>query len=136
MYLDRRPTSPPFLANTCGVSIAAELTCSHGDPAFALHFLGAWDPTALRQTGTELDATLPRCVAAQLVGALGAFITHHDGDQAAEDFMDQARASFHTVLGQLRDLKTQGRDCCEAAFRSDGREHTCSPDTTPETGHA
>jgi len=135
MYLDRVPTSPPFLATNCGVSIADELPCSHGDPAFALHFLGALDPRA-RQTGTEVDAMLPRCVAAQLVGALSAFITHHDGDQAAEDFMDQARASFHTILGKLRDLQTQGRDCCEAAFRTDGREHTCRPDIAPETDHA
>lgn len=124
MYLDRRPVSPPFRANNCGASLATEQPCGHGNPVFALHFLGAWDPAA-RQTGSAVDVLLPRCVSAQLVGAFTAWITHHDGDQAAEAFMDQARASFHTVLGKLRDLEAQGRDCCEPAFRTGGREHTC-----------
>lgn len=124
MHLDRRPTSPPFFANNCGVSLAPESPCAHGDVAFALHFLGAWDPAA-RRAGAEVDVLLPRCVAAQVTGALAAWITYHEGDQAAEAFMDQARAAFHTVLGKLRDLEAQGRDCCEAAFRTGSREHTC-----------
>lgn len=129
MHFDHQPTSPPFLAANCGAGLAPELPCLHGDPSFALRLFGTWHPTA-SQAGTELDVLLPRCVAAQLVGALTAFITHHEGHDAGEAFTDQAEEAFYTILDKLRDIAEQGCDCCEAAFRTGGREHTCR--TEPE----
>lgn len=110
---DHQPAGAPFLATDCGIALTTETTCEHDQPAFALRFLGTW-PAQTGPAETELDVLLPRCVSAQLVGALAAFVTHHDGNDAGKAFLDQAGDAYRIILQQLRDVSAQGR------------EHTCT----------
>lgn len=131
MPLDHIAAGKPFFAHNCGVGLAPETTCLHGEPAFSLHLLGTYSGAAAHANDAQLHVLLPRCVAAQVVGALTAFIANTEGLAASEAFMDAARGTFHTTLQELSDVVAQGRDCCEAAFRTGGREHTCSRTTRP-----
>ncbi|MCZ0996373.1 hypothetical protein O1L44_29965 [Streptomyces noursei] len=51
---------------------------------------------------------LPRCVAAQLIGALTAAVTHTAGEQTAQAFQAQAAAALDEVLPQLKQLPGYG----------------------------
>lgn len=124
MHLEHLPASDPFHALNIGTGLAPEARCQHGEAAFTLHLIG-YHCQPQGKADATLDVLAPRCVTAQMVGALAAFITHHEGPDASTQFMDDAREAFRTTLQQLRNLHAQGRDCCEAAFRTSGLEHTC-----------
>lgn len=74
----------------------------------------------------RVDTVMPRCVLAQLLGSVQAHILHHEGQAAAQSFLDQVGAHAADSLTGLQQMHTQARDCCEAGFRTHGREHTCS----------
>ncbi|REE62158.1 hypothetical protein BX257_4771 [Streptomyces sp. 3212.3] len=124
MHLEHQPSRRPFLATRCGMGLAPELTCEHGEAGLAMHLFGAWVKDA-NQTPSAITVLIPRCMAAHLIGALHAFIAHHEGMDATVALGEQTHQAFDVALQQLRDLDAHGRGCCEAAFRTGGREHTC-----------
>lgn len=56
-----------------------------------------------------------------------ATVRFHEGDAAAQALADDITASTEKATAMLQDLNDQRRDCCEAGFRTLGREHTCTP---------
>ncbi|WP_060879972.1 hypothetical protein [Streptomyces scabiei] len=100
-------SSGAFYARNAGVGINPSALCAHGDPAFVLDLVGSWKkPTG--RSDDNVTVMLPRCVAAQLIGALTAAVTHTDGEQAARIFQAQADAALEAVLPQFNQLPGYG----------------------------
>lgn len=121
-----QPIHTAFEANNAGVTLVHASTCEHGHPAFGITFPGRWIG---QNTGPQLIAPvavlLSRCTATHMVGAFAAYTAAIDGPHAGQAFMDDARTAFREMYPTIRELHTDGRICCEAAYRTGGREHTC-----------
>lgn len=127
MEYDFQPVTTAFEASNAGVSLVSERKCEHGHPAFGLTFPGRWvGQQADEQPVAPVSVIIARCTATHIVGSLTAFIAAAEGLEASLAFMDEARAAFNELGPAIRDLHSQGRLCCEAAFRTGGREHTCN----------
>ncbi|MFM9594493.1 hypothetical protein ACKI1O_34535 [Streptomyces scabiei] len=91
-------TRRAFYARNAGVGLNPSALCAHGDPAFVLNLIGSWnEPTG--RSDDDVTVMLPRCVAAQLIGALTAAVTHTSGEQAAQAFQAQATAALDQIPG-------------------------------------
>ncbi|MFI0528527.1 hypothetical protein ACH3XX_00585 [Streptomyces scabiei] len=100
-------TRGAFYARNAGVGINPSALCAHGDPAFVLDLVGSWNkPTG--RSDDNVTVMLPRCVAAQLIGALTAAVTHTDGEQTARIFQAQADAALDVILPQISQLPGYG----------------------------
>jgi hypothetical protein len=127
MNYDFQPVTVAFEASNAGVSLVSEKKCEHGHPAFGLTFPGRWvGQGGDQQPEAPVSVILARCTATHIAGSIAAFIAAAEGLEASVAFMDEARAAFNELGPAIRDLYNQGRLCCEAAFRTGGREHTCS----------
>lgn len=88
-------------------------------------------PRPLARQGSDsrparpLTVVLARCSASYAVGAFLAYLLVTEGTEAIDAFMDEARAAAEEVTPVLRHLHVTGQGCCEAAYRTQGREHTC-----------
>lgn len=100
-------TRRAFYARNAGVGINPDARCAHGDPAFVLNLVGSWKkPTG--SSDDDVTVMLPRCVAAQLIGALTAAVTHTSGPQAGQQFQDQAHTALDEILPKLAHLPGYG----------------------------
>lgn len=100
-------TRRAFYARNAGVGVNPDALCAHGDPAFVLNLIGSWKkPTG--RSDDDVTVMLPRCVAAQLIGALTAAVTHTAGKQTAQQFQAQAAAALDEILPQLSQLPGYG----------------------------
>lgn len=113
-----------FLARNAGVQIVPEARCEHDQAAFFLVLFGRHRSEAAA-ADQRLHTLMPRCVLAEAIGALQAHILHAEGEGALKEFLDEAAAHATVSLAGLEQLHAEGRDCCEAGFRTNGSEHTC-----------
>lgn len=119
-----------FIVGNTGVQIARDASCEHGQHAIAVSLFGRH----LSQDGhtKRLDTVLPRCVIAELFGTIQAQISHDEGDGALQAFLGDVAQQAERSRVAMERLHNQGRDCCEAAFRTGGREHTCGRNETQQ----
>jgi hypothetical protein len=115
-----------YQADNAGVSLVDASRCEHDDPAFAVTFPGRW----LGQTSTTdlpdpVTVILARCTASHAVGAFLAFLLGTEGTEAADEFMAEVRTVAQELTPAIHHMHTTGQGCCEAAYRTQGREHTC-----------
>ncbi|MGQ5606207.1 hypothetical protein [Streptomyces sp. EKS3.2] len=128
--MDIRHTRPSrlFIATGGGAGLNDDFPCSHGTSALSLHLL-----SNRGDTSEDIGIILPRCAAAALIGAAIAYIAAADGEAAAAEFiadMDKSRVNAARQLDAHRaDYEAAQAACCEAGYRSKGREHTCGSGT-------
>jgi len=118
-----RPRNPFVVCNT-GIQIAEDARCEHGQSAVLVSLIGQH----LSHTSgphERLDTVLPRCVIAELLGTLQTQIRRTEGDTAVQEFLDDVAEHAAAADTAMNLLHAQARDCCEAGFRTHGREHTC-----------
>lgn len=118
-----RPRNPLIVCNT-GVQLAKHAQCVHGQHAVLVSLIGRRQSHS-PGTHERLDTVLPRCVLTELLGALQTQIRRTEGTEALQDFLDEIAEHAAASDTLLDALHTQGRDCCEAGFRTHGTEHTC-----------
>lgn len=112
-----------FIVQNSGTQITDTAVCAHGQAA-ALLVLFGYNHSQRGHT-RRLDALMPRCVLAELLGSVQAQILRHEGEDALQQFRAEIDAHTQTSARDLEELHTQRRDCCEAGFRTNGTEHTC-----------
>lgn len=115
----------PFIVNNTGLQQIPDAFCEHGQVAIGLLMFGYRYKASIREE-ERFDAIVPRCVLAETIGTLTALIRTQEGEDALEAFMNEVAAAADRSAQEFANLRTQGRDCCEAGFRTHGREHTCS----------
>ncbi|MFE9935893.1 hypothetical protein [Streptomyces hirsutus] len=129
MDIKRTEPSRLFFVTGGGAGIAPEFPCGHGRASLSFHLFS-------QDGGTTEDIALviPTCATAQLVGAALAFIQHSIGEEAAAQFLEEMHAARDKATRQLdayqADPEAARAACCEAGVRTQGLEHTCSPDTS------
>lgn len=121
-----RPHNPFIVCNT-GVQIADEARCEHGQAAILVCLIGEY--LTKGSPHDRLDTVLPRCVIAELLGTLQTQIRRGEGDAALQEFLDDVAEHAAAADTAMQLLHAQARDCCEAGFRTHGREHTCGRNT-------
>ncbi|MEU3600900.1 hypothetical protein ABZ714_19575 [Streptomyces sp. NPDC006798] len=126
-----------LLATQAGVGIASVLKCQHQQASVDLHFIGTRLNGARPGTGSgraraEAAIVVPRCVLADTFGALLAQLEHYEGPAAVEEFLGAVYAAQDRIEPQMTALAEQRRDCCDAGFRTGGREHTCTRNSSTE----
>lgn len=128
MDISDTPPSRRFYVTGGGAGLSSDYPCSHGNPAVSLHLTSDLDGTT-----EDIGILLPSCMAPQLFGAALAFIQVYSGSDAADEFVTSMLAfrdqALPTVAEHRTTLRAQGRGCCEAGFRTGGREHTCRRNT-------
>jgi len=113
-----------FMTNNTGLQIAPEARCEHDQAAIFLVLFGKFRSQP-GQPELALHALLPRCVMAEAIGALQAQILREEGETALQQFQDDVDTYTDDSCAALEQLHIDQRDCCEAGFRTNGREHTC-----------
>lgn len=114
-----RTGSAPLLTRTGGVGTSNAAMCSHGQRVLRLVLFGAYADRPARQR--RVEALLPRCVAAQLLGALQATIRRDEGEEALQRFLEDVARADEEAARRLATV----HNCCEAGFTTNGAEHTC-----------
>jgi hypothetical protein len=130
MRFDFEPITTAFQADNVGVTLATQSRCEHGHLAFGLNFPGRWIGQNTSGLITPLPVILARCTASHMIGAINAFIAATEGPEAATAFNHEAIAAFDELAPVIHQLHAQGRDCCQAAYLTGGREHTCAQNGT------
>lgn len=125
-----------YQADNAGVSLVDASRCEHGHPAFAITFPGRWiGQTPAAGLPDPVTVIVARCTASHAVGAFIAFLLGTEGPDAAEAFMQEVRQVTREMTPFVHHIHTTGQGCCEAAYRTQGREHTCrrtAPEETPK----
>ena len=122
-------TTDPYVVGNTGARVDTDAYCAHGQAAVFLALFAHRRSEPHQQE--RLDTFVPRCVLAELIGAVHAQITHEEGTEAAQAFTHEIEQNSQASLAALQEMHAQRRDCCEAGFRTAGREHTCtSPEAT------
>ncbi|EPD63159.1 hypothetical protein [Streptomyces sp. HGB0020] len=111
------------IASHTGARIDHDTRCEHGQAAVFLAIFGKRVPKGSPEQ--RFDALVSRCVLAELIGAVQAQIAHEEGKTALDDFLQEVNSHTLASHAALEQLSRQKRDCCEAGFTTDGREHTC-----------
>jgi hypothetical protein len=130
LRLNNPDPSKSFHAKRAGAGLCRVHRCSHGSPSISLHFFNAQD-------GKEVDlgVLLPACVAPQLFGAVIALIEASGGPEVSDSFVKRmfaaAEETSRTVAARLTEREEARKHCCEASYRTGGREHTCKHDAQP-----
>lgn len=116
---------PQFLVTHGSAGLEQTIPCAHDHAALSLHLIS--DPAATGSTGEEqhLQVLVPQCFAPHLFGSALAFVQASRGTDAADEFVKQLLDTYEQASETIRKAQEQGRACCEAAFRTGGREHTC-----------
>lgn len=91
-----------YLVGNAGVGLADGLRCGHGDTAIDVELHG--EPCKPRALPSAVDALIPRCGFAHIVGSVLAQIRHHEGESAADQFRDQVRLAESMALHKLQQL--------------------------------
>ncbi|MDT6983707.1 hypothetical protein ACFSUJ_12035 [Streptomyces lusitanus] len=122
MHLRRTAPSQLFVVSGGGAGLVPELPCEHGLPSVSLHLFS--------QSGKDIGIVLPTCAAAQLFGAVAAFLEVHVNKETADEFVQHLTEARAAAALELHTAKQAAEAaCCEAGLNSQGREHTCH--TTP-----
>lgn len=130
MHFTFDPVTTAYQADNAGVSLVDASRCEHGDPAFAITFPGRWlGKTPAEGLPDPLTVIVARCTASHAVGAFLAFLLGTEGPEAADAFMDEVRATAEELTPAIHHMHTTGQGCCEASYRTQGREHTCKNGT-------
>ncbi|MFD5656967.1 hypothetical protein [Streptomyces hirsutus] len=129
MDIKRTEPSRLFFVTGGGAGIAPEFPCGHDRPSLSFHLFSQHGDTT-----EDIALVIPACAAAQLVGAALAFITHNVSEEAADQFLEEMHAARDKATRRLdayqADTEAARAACCEAGARTQGLEHTCSPDTS------
>lgn len=112
-----------FVISHTGVSIDPDALCAHGQSAAFIALFG--QHAAPGSPEERLDVLVPRCVLAELIGALQAQIAQNEGQEAFTEFLTEITGHTVALSAEFEQLRERKRDCCEAGFTTDGREHTC-----------
>ncbi|MEU9400592.1 hypothetical protein [Streptomyces sp. NPDC048242] len=118
-----------FLGVNGGATLNPQIRCDHDTPSVSFHLVGK------SSTGPDdVEVVMPSCLAAGLFGATLAHIEAHGGQEAVDRFLadmntarEQATSLLPSYQAATEDL---GSACCETGFLTQGRKHTCRPDTT------
>lgn len=116
-------SAKPFITSHTGVRIDADTRCEHGQAAAFIALFGRH--LAPGSPHQRIDTLVPRCVLAELLGALQAQIRHEEGEAALQEFLDAIATEASAASTALQQMRARQRDCCEAGFTTYGREHTC-----------
>ncbi|MFF9285440.1 hypothetical protein [Streptomyces griseosporeus] len=120
-----------FIATGGGAGLNPDFPCGHGTAALSLHLLSQHG-----EVSEDIGIILPRCAAAGLIGGALAYIAAAEGAAAADAFLADVDAAYEKATREVKaymaDQEAAQAACCEAGYRSQGREHTCQPgpDTT------
>ncbi|MFE7236126.1 hypothetical protein ACFVAF_37040 [Streptomyces sp. NPDC057596] len=131
--MDIRITEPSriFRATSGGAGLNAEYRCSDGSPSLSFHLFSEHDGTT-----EDIAVLLPACVAPRLVGAALAYLEAAQGTEAGEQFVQALLAtrdrSAQLLAAERAEHEAASAACCEAGYRTQGREHTCRG-TQPST---
>ncbi|MEU3346394.1 hypothetical protein ABZ723_15690 [Streptomyces sp. NPDC006700] len=120
----RRTPTRRFAAAAGGAALEHNTLCGCGDPVISLHLIGDSSGLGLPRAD-ELDVLLPQCIAPELFGAVLAFIRVHEGAAVADAFVKTMLDASEEASKVIAAARAQGRGCCDAAYRTGGREHTC-----------
>lgn len=132
--MEIRHTQPSryFRATGGGAGLNDDHRCGHGQPSISLHLLSQHDGVS-----EDIGILLPVCVAPTLVGAALAYIHEALGSEMADEFVTALLAARDKAIPQIAAAAAAYRAadeaCCEAGYRTQGREHTCGSTTPPTT---
>lgn len=125
--MEIRHTEPSrfFVATGGGAGLSPDFpSCSHGTSAISLHLT-----SSIGGTHDDLGVILPQCAAASLLGAALAYIHAVDGQDAHDEFLASMTKAYDEASAQIAkhaaDDEAARATCCEAGYRTQGREHTC-----------
>ena len=119
------PINNAILANNAGLSLDPKAKCQHDEAAIGIRFFLQGDSDPERQ---HLDVVVPRCTMADLIGTLTTVVRLQEGDAAAEKLAHDIELGVQKATELLGPLVAAGRTCCQAGYRTNGSEHTCSKD--------
>ncbi|MFF9123207.1 hypothetical protein ACF09J_07895 [Streptomyces sp. NPDC014889] len=131
--MEIRITEPSrvFRATSGGAGLNAEHRCSDGSPYLSFHLFSEHDGIT-----EDIAVLLPSCVAPRLVGAALAYLEAAQGAEAGEQFVQALLAardqSAQMLAAEMAAREAAAAACCEAGYRTQGREHTCRG-TQPST---
>ncbi|MEU8555916.1 hypothetical protein AB0C80_18270 [Streptomyces anthocyanicus] len=132
MHLRHTEPSRTFHVTGGGAGISLRHPCEHGQPAVSLHLFSQSNGRS-----DDIGILMPMCTAPGLFGAVIAFIDEAMGTEAGDDFLATIQKSRDAAARQIAHGKAERRAtaeaCCEAGYRTQGREHTCGSSTPPAT---
>lgn len=111
------PPARLFHVTNAGAGVDPDHRCGHGSPSVVLHLFSDHDGTP-----EDLGVLLPACAAPGLFGAAIAAVAASGGPAAAQGFISKMFSAYEEAG---RAIAERVRACCEAGFRTAGREHTC-----------
>lgn len=114
-----------FLATTGGAGLDYDSFCEDGHPVLKLHLVSDLAGTGDTPADKHLQVLVAQCLAPHLFGSAIAFVRASRGSDAADAFVSAMFDAYEQATKTILDIQAQGRACCEAAFRTGGREHTC-----------
>ncbi|MCM8548946.1 hypothetical protein [Streptomyces sp. STCH 565 A] len=130
MHLRRTQPSRIFHVTGGGAGIDPTHPCDHGTPAMSFHLFSEQGDQS-----EDIGIVLPMCSAPALFGAAVAFIDEVMGSEEGDRFMAAVESAREQAGQRIADgkvsLHAAENACCEAGYRSQGREHTCRPTTPP-----
>lgn len=128
MELRFTPPESPFRATRAGAGIGTGELCSHGAPLLTFQF---FNNESDKEDSTAV--VMAACVAPQMFGAAIGLIGLTGGVEAAESFVREmlaaADATADRVAARAAEQAEAAKYCCEANYRTGGREHTCRSTT-------
>lgn len=94
------PDPAPFVVRTAGAAITSEAFCLHGQLAYVVRLHGY--RTHSRDQPETVELLLPRCVAADLTGALLALVDENEGEAAFDKLADEITRASDTAARNIR----------------------------------
>jgi hypothetical protein len=125
MEIRSTPPARYFHATTGGAGVDPEHRCGHGTPSIVLHLISGHGDSA-----EELGVLLPACLAPDIFGAVMATLAAAGGPAAAEEFIQKMFAAYEQAV---HTIAARTSACCEAGYRTAGREHTCGRSSATPT---
>ncbi|MGW2170370.1 hypothetical protein ACWC1C_07540 [Streptomyces sp. NPDC001705] len=128
MPLRRTEPSRIFHVTGGGAGLDPTHRCDHDSPAVSFHLFSEHHGRT-----EDIRIVMPMCGAPGFFGAAVAFIDEELGIDEGDKFMaaiQKAREQATRHIDRAKAAQRAAKDaCCEAGYRTQGREHTCS--TTP-----
>ncbi|WP_073946490.1 hypothetical protein [Streptomyces kebangsaanensis] len=131
--MDIRFTEPSrvFRTTNGGAGLSFEHPCNHGSPALSFHLFSEHDGIT-----EDIAILLPACAAPHLFGAALAYLEAAQGSGVGQQFIEDMLAardrSAQLLAAKRAEYEAASAACCEAGYRTQGREHTCRG-TQPST---
>lgn len=98
------PHAAPFVVRRAAAGITGDAFCAHGQLAYVVRLDGYRHGTEDRPE--HLDLVLPRCVAAELTGALLALVNESEGEEAFDRLADEITQASDTAAHAIRQNPT------------------------------